>query len=113
MNSVYKALTINEIREEVAGVKTFSFAEEPAAKIAYQAGQYLTLVQQTPTGEIRRSYSITSSPVVPEPLAIGVKRIENGVLSRQLIDYAQPGDVVYTTGAAGFFTLPPDTSRYK
>ncbi len=113
MNSLYHTLTIREIREEAREVKTIYFDENPADKITYRAGQYLTLVRQTPTGEIRRSYSITSSPVLPEPLAIGVKRIENGIFSRQLIDYAQPGDQVYTTGAAGFFTLPLDFTEYK
>lgn len=113
MNSLYKELTISEIREEVTDVKTFSFEEEEASKIPYEAGQYLTLVRQTSSGEIRRSYSITSSPVLQEPLTIGVKRIQNGMLSRQLVDYAQPGDKVYTTGAAGLFTLPPDISAYQ
>ncbi len=113
MDSLYQELTIREIREEAREVKTFYFEENPANKIAYEAGQYLTLVRQTPIGEIRRSYSITSSPVLPEPLAIGVKRIENGLFSRYLIDHAQPGDVIYTTGAAGFFILPPDISAYK
>jgi len=113
MDSLYKTLTIREIREEARGVKTFYFEEPAAQTIPYQAGQYLTLVRQSSTGEIRRSYSIISSPVLPEPLAIGVKRIENGIFSRQLIDHAQPGDQVVTTGAAGLFTLPIDTANYK
>ncbi|MDQ3291387.1 MAG: FAD-binding oxidoreductase, partial [Bacteroidota bacterium] len=112
MDSLYHALTIRDIREEAREVKTFYFDENPAHKIVYQSGQYLTLVRQTPIGEIRRSYSITSSPELAEPLAIGVKRIENGLFSRYLIDHAQPGDQVYTTGAGGFFTLPPDINAY-
>ncbi|PSR55199.1 hypothetical protein AHMF7605_17645 [Adhaeribacter arboris] len=113
MDSLYQTLIIREIREEAKEVKTFYFEENPASKIVYESGQYLTLVRQTPTGEIRRSYSITSSPMLSEPLAIGVKRIDNGLFSRYLIDHAKPGEVVYTTGAGGFFTLPPDISTYK
>ena len=113
MNSSYKILTISVIREEAPSVKTFSFEEDTSDKILYQAGQYLTLVRQTTTGEVRRSYSITSSPVLPELLTIGVKRISNGIFSRQLVDYARPGDQVFTTGAAGLFTLPLVTTTYQ
>ncbi len=113
MDSVYKILTISEIQEEAPGVKTFCFAENAGDKILYQAGQYLTLVRQTAAGEVRRSYSITSSPVLPDSLTIGVKRIQNGIFSRQLVDYARPGDQVYTTGAAGLFTLPLVTTTYQ
>ncbi len=114
MDSLYKILTISEIREEAPGVKTFSFNEAAGDEILYQAGQYLTLVRPTAAGEVRRSYSITSSPaVLQEPLTIGVKRIQNGIFSRQLVDYAGPGDQVYTTGAAGLFTLPLVTIGYQ
>ncbi|RDC65789.1 ferredoxin--NADP reductase [Adhaeribacter pallidiroseus] len=113
MDSLYKILTISEIREVAPTVKTFSFSENAENKISYQAGQYLTLVRQTAVGEVRRSYSITSSPELQEPLTIGVKRIPNGIFSRQLVDYAQVGDQVYTTGAAGLFTLPLVTTSYQ
>ncbi|MFN2440901.1 MAG: FAD-binding oxidoreductase, partial [Chitinophagaceae bacterium] len=55
--------------------------------------------------EVRRSYSITSSPELSEPLSIGVKRIENGFFSRQLIDGAKPGDKLRTTGSGGLYIL--------
>ncbi|WP_255481150.1 ferredoxin--NADP reductase [Pontibacter sp. Tf4] len=105
----YQTLTIRDVYEEVAGVKVFTFHE----MVPYKAGQHLTLLHHGPHGEIRRSYSITSSPVLPEPLAIGVKRIENGFYSRQLVDHARPGDTLQTTGAGGLFTLPADILNYK
>ncbi|MGV3588442.1 MAG: 2Fe-2S iron-sulfur cluster-binding protein [Adhaeribacter sp.] len=113
MNALYKALTITKIQEEVEGFKTFTFAPEAANAISYEAGQYLTLVLKMQHQEIRRSYSITSVPLLGEPLTIGVKRIENGLMSRYLVDRAQPGDQILTTGAGGFFTLPPGVSTYK
>ncbi|WP_228466973.1 ferredoxin--NADP reductase [Adhaeribacter swui] len=113
MNSLYKILTVSAVQQEAEDVKTIRFAEDSENKIEYQAGQYLTLVRQTHAGEIRRSYSITSSPELQEPLTIGVKRIQNGLFSRQLVDYAQPGDQIYTIGAAGLFTLPADITAYQ
>ncbi|RNI29036.1 ferredoxin--NADP reductase [Rufibacter latericius] len=112
MDSTYHSLTITQIREELPGVKTFVFGGEDAKAISYVAGQYLTLVTQGKKEEIRRSYSITSAPVLGESLAIGVKRVENGFLSRKLIDQAKVGDQIQTIGAAGFFTLPEDLSTY-
>lgn len=105
----YQTLTISDISKEVAGVKIFTFKE----KISYKAGQYLTLLHHGPHGEIRRSYSITSSPALNEPLAIGVKRIENGFYSRRLVDHAQIGDTLLTSGAGGLFTFPEDIQNYK
>jgi ring-1,2-phenylacetyl-CoA epoxidase subunit PaaE len=51
--------------------------------------------------------------VIQEPLFIGIKRIPNGNFSRLLFDYAKPGDILVTPGAAGVFTLPDDISNYR
>lgn len=81
--------------------------------VRYTAGQFLTFVFQHHHKEARRSFSILSNPEVGEPLSISVKRIENGVFTRYLIDHAKEGDVLYTTGAAGLFTLPEETAAYE
>ncbi len=86
---------------------------EEGHNIRYRSGQYLTLVASLHQEEVRRSYSIVSSPCLQEPLAIGVKRVENGLFSRLLIDNAKPGDELTTTGAGGFFTLPENAEAYK
>jgi len=107
--SLYKTLHIKTINAEIRDFKTFSFKED----IVYKAGQYLTFVYYAHEQEIRRSYSITSSPVLNEPLTIGVKRIENGLFSRMLIDNAAAGDELITIGAGGLFVLPVDIENYK
>lgn len=110
--SLYQPLTITGIREEASDFKTFYLEEASGRKITYQAGQYLTFVTQEHETETRRSYSLLSAPELEEPLAIGVKRIPNGIFSRKLIDNAQPGDTLWTTGAGGFFTLPENISDF-
>jgi len=105
---LYKPVIIEQIHQEVEGFKTFTFKE--GHSIQYKAGQYITFIQQTTHEDIRRSYSIVSAPLLNEPLTIGVKRIENGAFSRELIDHAKIGDELMTIGAGGFFTLPDDTS---
>jgi ferredoxin-NADP reductase len=107
----YSRLIIENIREEIRGFKTFSFAE--GHNLEYQAGQFITLVDKNGSREIRRSYSIISSPVLKEPLSIAVKRIDNGVFSRKLVDRARVGDSLLTTGAAGFFRLPENINFFN
>ncbi len=110
-NDLYKTLSVKSVQEIIEGFKTFSFNNDHA--ITYKPGQYLTLVTHSHNEEIRRSYSITSSPVLEEPLSIGVKRIENGFFSRLLVDNVIEGDELVTIGAGGLFVLPGDINNYK
>src|SRR5436190_12243946 len=111
MDKLYKTIRIKDIKENVKDFKIFSFENGDA--ITYKAGQYLTLIRHAHNEEIRRSYSITSSPFLNEPLSIGVKRIENGFFSRLLVDNAIPGDELITIGAGGLFVLPDNVENYK
>ena len=108
-----RGCTITSIREETPGVKTFTLASEDGSPIPYAAGQFITFVFNHHSKEERRSFSISSSPVMNERLAFTVKRIDNGAYSRMLTDWAAVGDKLYTTGAAGLFTLPADATDYK
>ncbi|RZL02445.1 MAG: hypothetical protein EOO89_29470, partial [Pedobacter sp.] len=109
---IYKRLVITDIQDEVNDTKLF-FLKELGEKLSYKAGQYLTFIVPEGETEVRRSYSIASSPVIDEPLYIGVKRINNGTFSRKLVDQAKVGDELLTLGAGGLFILPDDTSLYK
>lgn len=108
--SLYKTLHISQVVHETPDVKTFVLQSRGEA-ISYQAGQYLTFVFDSKGHEIRRSYSLASSPLLQEPMAITVKRVPNGEISRPLFDHAKQGDVLMTTGAAGFFVLPDQLSK--
>jgi ring-1,2-phenylacetyl-CoA epoxidase subunit PaaE len=109
-NAGYRPLIIESIIKQTKDFKTFVFRE--GHDISYEAGQFITLIDKTGLQEIRRSYSITSSPVLKEPLSIAVKRIDNGFFSRKLIDRTRVGDELLTTGAAGFFRLPENINSY-
>ncbi|WP_324672439.1 ferredoxin--NADP reductase [Hymenobacter sp. GOD-10R] len=97
-----KSVIVSAIRQETPEVKTL-LLDAPA--LSYQAGQYLTFVHPR-NEELRRSYSISSAPVLDESLAVTVKRVPNGLFSRYLADTVQVGDTLLTIGAGGFFTLP-------
>ncbi|NBW35409.1 MAG: ferredoxin--NADP reductase [Cytophagia bacterium] len=103
-------LKVKEIREETADTK--SFVLENHQGLAYQPGQFLTLVKKNLSGEIRRQYSFSSHPVLDPNPTITVKRITNGEISRWLFDEVKVGDALISNGASGFFTLPDNTQAF-
>jgi ring-1,2-phenylacetyl-CoA epoxidase subunit PaaE len=111
-NSLVKRVVIGKKIRETRSAYSFVL-DAVGWQPSWRAGQFITLVFHTPHGEKRRSYSISSSPHSGEPLKITVKRIENGEFSRRLCDHAREGDVLYTTGIAGFFTLTADAGKFS
>lgn len=100
----YQSLVITGIAEPVRDFRLFTLRPDNGESPGYQAGQYLTLVDPG-SPDIRRSYSMVSSPQLNEPLTIGVKKVDNGYFSRQLFRRV-PGDRLLAAGTGGFFTLP-------
>jgi ring-1,2-phenylacetyl-CoA epoxidase subunit PaaE len=111
--TTYIPLRVQSIRQESSYAKSFVLEQLDGKPIRYRAGQFLTLVFSKSGQDERRAYSISSTPLLNEPLTITVKRITNGEYSRYLIDHVTPGDILYTIGAAGYFTLPEDVSAYQ
>jgi ring-1,2-phenylacetyl-CoA epoxidase subunit PaaE len=110
MPDAYQLLTIDEIHQHGPSARTLVFRPQPGEELEYQPGQYLTLVRLQRGAEVRRSYSFSSAPSLGEPPAITVKRVDNGLFSRWLVDQARVGDTVQSSGTGGFFTFPADVS---
>ncbi|GAA4793539.1 ferredoxin--NADP reductase [Olivibacter ginsenosidimutans] len=105
-DSLYQ-LRIISIKEETSDTKSFQLEATGKQAIYYESGQFLTLCFTHSNGEVvRRSYSISSSPLLNEPLTITVKKIPNGEFSRKLVDHAKVGDLLNSMGTSGLFTLP-------
>lgn len=96
-------LKVEAIKWETADTATFLLKDINGAKIDYKAGQFITLVFTHHKDEIRRSYSLSSSPH-ESYLSITVKRMENGEISRFLLTKTQVGDVWNALAPAGKFT---------
>lgn len=84
-----------------------SFEPIAAPKPSYLAGQFLTLVFERNGKELRRSYSLCSSPDLDEPLTIAIKRVENGEISRLLHHKTAVGDVLTALEPNGQFSYLP------
>src|SRR6202000_1185663 len=104
-------LKIEAIRWESADTATFFLSEISGKQIYYKAGQFITLVFTHRNEEIRRSYSLSSSPD-EDLLAITVKRITNGEISRFMLTKLKPGEVINAVEPAGRFTIS-DTKAEK
>jgi len=90
-----------------------SYLLEPTngQSVSYRAGQFLTLLLLHNNHEVRRSYSLSSAPVPAadtEPLRLTIKRVQNGEISRYLLDTLRVGDVLTSLFPAGRFTLDID-----
>lgn len=97
-------LRIEAIKWELPDVATFFLKETSGKRVSYHAGQFLTLVFTHRDVEIRRSYSLSSSPK-ENLLAITVKRQTNGEISRFMLAKLKVGDILAAVEPAGRFTV--------
>ena len=104
MNEDILKLKIERIKWETKGTATFYLSNVSGKPIPYKAGQFVTLIFNHRNEEIRRSYSLGSSPD-EELLSITVKRITNGEISRFMLAKEHPGDVLTALAPAGRFTI--------
>jgi ring-1,2-phenylacetyl-CoA epoxidase subunit PaaE len=111
-HSLYHDLTVRQVVRETKDAISLVF-EQPAQKIAYNSGQFLTLILNIDGKEVRRSYSICTSSFVDEDLAVTVKRVEGGVVSNWINDHIKDGDVIKVMEPMGSFTTTYDKSNKR
>lgn len=99
----YYNLTVKEIIKETDDAVSIVFYN-PENNITYLPGQYLTLILNIEGDEIRRSYSLSSSPDVDSSLCVTVKKVDNGNVSKYLVDEVKPGDELKVMEPKGNFT---------
>jgi len=99
------ALRCIGIIDETHDARTFRFQPASGGIWSYRAGQFMTLSLNTAAGELRRSYTISSSPTRPETLEITVKRVPDGRGSNWLHDNLAVGSEIGVNGPSGRFCL--------
>lgn len=97
-------LKVEAIKWELPDAATFFFTEFSGKKVHYKAGQFITLVFDHHNENIRRSYSLSSSPDEVF-LSITVKRIANGEISRYLLSKVKLGDILNAVEPSGRFII--------
>lgn len=76
---------------------------ELAADFRFIHGQYLTLKLNVNGEELRRSYSICSSPLDQGSIRIAVKKVNGGRASTLLVDQVKPGSKLEVMSPMGNF----------
>ena len=96
-------IEIQSIDTLAPSVKSFVFERTDGRTLAFEPGQWLNLVLPTPTGEIRRAYSIASAPDGTPRFELAVTEVTGGPGSGYLCGLG-PGARLRAIGPQGFFT---------
>ena len=89
---------------------TFEVPTTLKSEYTFTAGQYITLKTVVDAKEIRRDYSLSSSPE-SELLTVTVKEIENGVFSSYANTQLKTGDALEVGIPNGRFVCDPKNDR--
>lgn len=113
MSGFYK-LSIKEVRRETANAVSvlFNVPEELKPHYKFVAGQYINLKLTLDGEEIRRAYSICSSPQSGD-LRIAIKSVSVGAFSTFANSKMKAGDVLEVGTPEGKFTFEPTPTAQK
>ena len=111
---MFHPLTIKEIRRETPECVSIAFdiPDHLREQYRFEAGQNITLKINLGDEELRRSYSICSSPNENE-LRVAVKQIEGGKFSGHANSLLKVGDVVDVLPPTGKFNTKISSSNTK
>ena len=113
MSTFYKLPIKEIIRETPEAVSIlFDVPENLKSAYAFEAGQYINLKLTLDNQEIRRAYSICSTPK-SGLLKIAVKAIKNGFFSTFANEQLTPGKVLEIGTPEGRFTFTPKAGHQK
>lgn len=112
--SSFLKLIIKEVKHETKDAVSilFNIPTELKPNYTFIAGQYLTIKLTLDGNEIRRAYSICSTPESGE-LRIAVKAVKGGEFSQFANSKLKAGDVLEVGKPEGRFVFEPQIERQK
>jgi len=107
-------LTIKDVRKETSDCISvaFNIPENLSADYQYLQGQYITMRKQIGGEEVRRSYSVCSSPLDGE-LRVAIKQVENGKFSNYANQNFKIGDEIEVMTPTGNFYTELNSANKK
>lgn len=114
MSVTFHPLKVKSVRKETADCVSVALEvpQDLQSTFAFKHGQYLTFRKEFNGEEVRRSYSICSSPLDGE-LRVAIKKVEDGVFSQFANQQLQAGDTLETMTPQGLFTCQLDSKQKK
>jgi len=110
----FHSAKVLEVRRETADCVSVALEVPNVDTFSFVPGQYLTLRSTINGQEVRRSYSLCSSPLSGE-LRVAIKQVEQGVFSTWANTELKAGDTLETMPPMGNFALeiePTDEQTY-
>ncbi|WP_088324692.1 ferredoxin--NADP reductase [Polaribacter tangerinus] len=103
---------IQEVKSETANAVSVAFTipENLKSKFQFKAGQYITLKKTINNQEVRRAYSVCSTPESGE-VRVAIKKVENGLFSTYATTLLKAGDAIEITAPEGRFLLEPSANK--
>ena len=110
----FHSIKILDIYKETkdCSVISFDIPEDLKQEFVYKQGQHLTLKATIDVEEIRRSYSLCSSPI-ENKWQVAVKKINNGLFSTFVNDKLKKGDFLEIMLPNGVFHTDVNPSKSK
>ncbi len=110
--STFHKLSIKNIIQETAQAVSvvFDIPDHLTSNFTFQAGQYITIKATINGEEVRRAYSICSSPNSGE-VKVAIKAVENGTFSVYATEKLKVGDVLEVHEPEGKFVLEPQSGK--
>lgn len=114
MTPKFHALTVKEVRQETDDSVSIAFEipVEMQESYHYTSGQYLTLRATINGEDVRRSYSLCSSPHENE-WRVAVKQVEGGKFSTYANETLKAGDTLDVMTPMGNFSIEPELSNRR
>lgn len=106
--SQFYTLKIKEVIKETANAVSliFNIPANLKSEFTFEAGQYITLKTMINGEEVRRAYSLCSSPKSNE-IKVAIKSVENGKFSVHATTQLNAGDSIDVSAPEGKFILNP------
>ncbi|EAQ38552.1 phenylacetate-CoA oxygenase/reductase, PaaK subunit [Dokdonia sp. MED134] len=112
--ALFHSLRVKDIYKETTdcSVVTFEVPVDLYQDFSFNAGQHLTLKAIINGEDVRRSYSLCSSPL-EQQWKVAVKQIPGGLFSTYVNEELQAGDTLEVMAPSGKFGVPVDTQKKK
>jgi ring-1,2-phenylacetyl-CoA epoxidase subunit PaaE len=108
-----RAVRVVKVVRETKDAVTLFFEDPTGAPFRFSPGQFLTLLVPIDGEVVRRAYSICTSALEKNRVAVTVKRVAGGLVSNYINDRIREGDTLEVLGPSGNFTVEPNPKAQR
>lgn len=106
-----RRFSVSKVVRETADSISMVLVDPTGAPIAFEAGQFFTVVRNVGGKQVRRAYSASSPAHLTSEVRLTVKQVPSGLVSSDLVQNLKEGETVEVAGPSGSFTVPGGRKR--